>query len=66
MANSASATALDEISQLTRLGREIDELFAQQFDRLCFHNDDTGNAYRREEDRVSSLMVADGISAEKR
>jgi hypothetical protein len=66
MAILASTTASDEISELTRLGREIDELFAQQYDRLCFHNDDTGNAYRRDEDRVSSLMVADGISAEKR
>jgi hypothetical protein len=66
MSNSASATAPDEISELTRLGREIDELFAQQYDRLCFHNDDAGNAYRRDEDRISSLMVADGISAEKR
>ncbi|PWU04814.1 MAG: hypothetical protein C5B51_16105 [Terriglobia bacterium] len=66
MSHSASSTAPDGISELTRLSREIDELFAQQYDRLCFHNDDTDNAYRRDEDRISSLMVADGISAEKR
>jgi hypothetical protein len=51
---------------LTQLGREIDELFGQQYDRFCFHNDDTENAYRRDEDRISSLMVADGISDGRR
>jgi hypothetical protein len=66
MANSAPKTAPDAISELTQVGREIDELFNQQYDRLCFHNNDTENAYRRDEDRMSSLMVADGISAEKR
>jgi hypothetical protein len=66
MADSASGTAPDAISELTQLGREIDELFGQQYDRLCFHNDETENAYRRDEDRISSLIVADGISDEKR
>jgi len=66
MENSAPETAPDVISELTQLGREIDELFGQQYDRLCFHNDGTENAYRRDEDRMSSLMVADGISEEKR
>jgi hypothetical protein len=66
MASSASETGSDAISELTQLGREIDELFGRQYDRLCFHNDDTENAYRRDEDRMSALMVADGISDEKR
>jgi hypothetical protein len=66
MANLASEPAPDAISQVTQLGREIDELFGQQYDRLCFHNNDTENAYRRDEDQISSLMLADGISAEKR
>jgi hypothetical protein len=52
-------------TQISALGRRIDELFIAQASRFTFHNDDTQNEYRNQESRLSSLMLDKSLSNEK-
>ena len=45
------------------LGRKLDELFVQQYDRIGFHNEENENGYRRDEDRLDAEL--ERLSAEK-
>ena len=56
----------DWFSRLCRLGNRVEELFVQQSDRIGFHNDSEDNHYVKEEYRLSSLLVAEGIPDAKR
>ena len=47
------------------LGKKLDELFVQQYDRIALHNDEEQNGYRREEDRLSPLMLDRTLPSEK-
>ncbi len=47
------------------LGRKLDELFVQQYDRIAFHNDEEQNGYRCQEDRLSTLMLDRTLPDEK-
>jgi len=48
------------------LGRKIEELFIQQYDRMSFHHNDEANDYRVQERRLSALMLDKSISDEER
>src|SRR5438270_11214079 len=47
------------------LGTKIEELFVQQHDRIGFHNNEEGNGYRTEEERLSALMLDKTLTDEK-
>ncbi len=61
----ASVQPQEENHPLFVLGRKIEELFAQQYDRIAFHNNDQENGYRWEEERLSSLMLDRTLPNEK-
>jgi hypothetical protein len=48
------------------LGRKIEDLFIQQYDRIAFHHNDEANDYRIQERRLSALMLDKSISNEER
>jgi hypothetical protein len=48
------------------LGRKIQDLFTQQYDRIAFHHNDEANDYRVQERRLSALMLDKSISNEER
>src|SRR5437016_14375501 len=50
---------------ISALAQNIDELFVKQASRFAFHNDDTQNDYRMQENRLSSLMLDKSLSADK-
>src|SRR5258708_610312 len=48
------------------LGRKIQDLFTQQYDRIAFHHNDEANDYRVQERRLSALMLDKSISNQER
>jgi hypothetical protein len=57
MAQPTATQPNQETPPIELLGGKIEELFVQQYDRLAFHNNEQENDYRRQEERLSSLML---------
>jgi hypothetical protein len=53
------------VTELCSVGRKIEDLFIQQYDRIAFHHNDSENEYKIQEPRLSGLMLDKSLSNEK-